>query len=241
MKTFATALALASSAPLALAIPAAPAAAMPVFDATNYAQNLLQAARALEQINHQIQSLQNEAAMIQTMARNLERIDFPQLQKIRSALERIDGLMEQAQAIDFRIDRLDQQVRALFPGTGEALGGSAQQVERARARLGAAMSGYRHAMTVQAQIAENVGEDAALLEELVARSQGASGALQAQQASSQLLALGIKQQLQLQTLMTAEFRSQAIERSRRAQAEADGRATTRRFLGTRSAYARVGS
>jgi conjugal transfer/entry exclusion protein len=36
--------------------------------------------------------------------------------------------------------------------------------------------------------------------------------------------------------MAAEFREASIERARRAQAEADGRATTRRFLGTGRAY-----
>ena len=35
-----------------------------VFDAANYAQNLLEAARALQQINNQIQQLQNEATMM---------------------------------------------------------------------------------------------------------------------------------------------------------------------------------
>ncbi len=40
-------------------------AAWPVFDATNFAQNILQASRALEQINNQIRSLQNQATMLQ--------------------------------------------------------------------------------------------------------------------------------------------------------------------------------
>ena len=57
----------------ALAVPTAPAAAqIAVFDGTNYAQNLLQAARALNQINNQIKSLQNEASMLQNMANNLQ-------------------------------------------------------------------------------------------------------------------------------------------------------------------------
>ena len=99
------------------------------------------------------------------------------------------------------------------------------------------MAGYRHAMGVQAQVAENLAEDSRLLDELVASSQGAAGALQAQQAASQLLALGVKQQLQLQALLAAEFRSEALERSRRAQAEAEGREATRRFLARRRAYA----
>ena len=236
MKKMWIALALAAGSPLALALPASPAAAIPVFDATNYAQNLLQAARALEQINHQIQSLQNEAAMLQNMARNLERIDFPQLQQINSAMQRIDQLMGQAQGVDFRIDQLDERIRNLFPGAVERVLSGDQRVAQARARLDAAMGAYRQAMGVQAQVVENVREDAGLLQELVGRSQNAVGGLQVSQAANQLLALSINQQFQLQNLMAAEFREASIERARRAQAEADGRAATRRFLGAGRAY-----
>ena len=224
-----------------LAFAPAPAAAMPVFDATNYAQNILQAARALEQINHQIASLQNEAAMLQNMARNLERIDFPQLEQLNSAIGRIDQLMGRAQGIDFRVDQLDERVRALFPEDVQRVLSGDRRVAQARARLEAAMSGYRQAMAVQAQVVENVREDMGLLEALVGRSQEALGGLQAQQAANQLLALSVKQQLQLQNLMAAEFREASIERARRAQAEAEGRSATRGFLGTGGAYTRGGN
>ena len=139
MKTSFAALGLVTAAPVALAgglvLAPSPALAIPVFDAGNYAQNLLQAARALEQINHQIQSLQNEASMLQSMARNLERIDFPQVERLKAAMQRIDGLMEQAQAIDFRVDGLDRQLEALFPGTGAGPVARDARVAQARARL----------------------------------------------------------------------------------------------------------
>src|SRR3546814_18932251 len=43
-----------------------------VYDPTNYAQNVLTAARSLQQINHQIQSLQNEASSLINQARRPE-------------------------------------------------------------------------------------------------------------------------------------------------------------------------
>jgi type IV secretion system protein TrbJ len=206
------------------------AAALPVFDPTNYAQNLLQAARALDQINNQLKSLQNEASMLQNMAKNLETIDFPQLQKITSAMQRIDQLMGEAQGVQFKVQGLDRQIRTLFPGAlQKALTGD-QGVAQARAQLDAATAAYKQAMGVQAQVAENVQEDAGVLNELASTSQNAAGALQVSQAANQLLALSVKQQLQLQNLMASEFRESAIERARRAQAEEDGRAMTRRFL-----------
>ena len=238
MKTL-HALALAASAlsPVAVLVAPAPAvAAMPVFDATNYAQNLLQAARALEQINQQVQSLQNEAAMLQNMAKNLQRIDFPQLTQLNNSLARIDQLMGKARGIDFKVDSLDRQFQTLFPGAVDRATRSDQRVADARTRLDSAMAGFRHSMAVQAEVVSNIGEDAGLLDELVARSQGAEGALQAQQATNQLLALSAKQQFQLQDLLAAEFRSAGMERARRVQAEAEAEAATTRFLGTGKAY-----
>lgn len=235
MKKVHRALGLAAAAALTIggtiALPVAPAAAaLPVFDPTNYTQNLLQAARALEQINNQVKSLQNEASMLQNMAKNLEKLDFPQLQKITSAMQQIDQLMGKADGIQFKIAGLDQQIKTLFPGAlAQALNRDGR-VAQARAQLDAATAAYRQAMTVQAQVAENVEADARVLGELATASQGSVGALQVSQASNQLLALSVKQQLQLQNLMASEFREAALERARRAQAEEDGRAMTRRFL-----------
>jgi len=206
------------------------AAALPVFDVTNYSQNLLQAARALEQINNQVKSLQNEASMLQNMAKNLEKLDFPQLQRITAAMQRIDQLMGEAQGIQFKVAGLDQQISKLFPGTLRQALTSDQRIAQARVQLDAATAAYRQSMTVQAEVAQNVEEDAGVLNELARSSQGAEGALQVSQAANQLLALSVKQQLQVQNLMASEFRETALDRARRAQAEEDGKAATRRFL-----------
>ena len=212
-------------------VPIAPATAqMAVFDGTNYAQNLLQAARALEAVNNQIKSLQNEASMLQNMATNLKTLSFPQLSKLTAAMTEINQLMSRAQGIRFKVAGLDSQVKELFPGAvSQALTGDRRVLE-ARAQLDAATAAYKQAMNVQAQVAENVQADAGTLSELAASSQGSVGALQVGQAANQLMALSIKQQLQLQNLVAAEYRAAAIDRARRAQAEEDGRATTLRFL-----------
>lgn len=225
---------LACASSMVVGIPAK--AAMPVFDAPNYAQNLLQAARALEQINHQVQSLQNEATMLQNMAKNLERIDFPELTTLNATLRQIGQLMNQAQTIDFKVAAVDQRFRSMFPATTDPSANSDQRVAAAKLRLGAAMESFRQSMIVQAGVVTNIEQDAALLNDLIGRSQGAAGALQAQQATNQLLALSAKQQMQAQDLMASEFRSQSLQRARDAEAEAEARAATIRFLGSGKAY-----
>src|SRR4051812_39103583 len=75
----------------------APAQGMAVFDVSNYSQNLLVAARTLSQVNNQITQLQNEAKMLANMGKHLSKIDFPQLQQLRTKMEAIDKLMGEAQ------------------------------------------------------------------------------------------------------------------------------------------------
>lgn len=233
----ASALGLGTAGSLAMALTCTPARAQfTVFDPSNYSQNLLTAARTLQQINNQIQSLQNEATMLINQAKNLTRIDFPELEALTQTLQQVDRLMGQAQGIQFRVSGLDQQFRQLFPRSFSAALRTNEQVVAARARLDTAMSAYQQTMTVQAQVTENVTADAQALSGIVAKSQGAEGALQAQQATNQLLALAAKQQFQIQNMMAAQYRAEAIEQARRAQAEIDARAATRRFLGSGSAY-----
>ncbi len=213
-----------------------PAQAIPVFDASNYTQNLLTAARTLQQINNQIQSLQNEAQMLLNQGKNLSRINFPQLNQLQQQLQQIDRLMGQAQGIDFRVDQLDEQFRRQFPDSYRQALTRDQRIAAARQRLDNEMASFRQAMTVQSGIVENVRGDALTLQSIVERSQGAEGGLQAQQATNQLLALTAKQQFQIQNLMAAQFRSQSLEAARRDQIAREARASTDRFLGDGNAY-----
>ncbi len=221
---------------VAVVVPVTPAAAIPVFDATNYSQNILQAARALQQINQQIQSLQNEATMIQNQARNLQRLDFSAVTRLNANFQRVDQLMGQAQGISFRVNQFESQFRAMYPGAAGQVVARDSRIAAARSRLESVMSAFRGTMGLQAQVVENVQADNRLLGELVEQSQGAVGSLQAQQATNQLLALATQQQFQLQTMMAAQFRVEAMEQARRAQAETEAREATRRFLGTGRAY-----
>lgn len=223
---------LAGALSAAAVLPARPARAVPVFDSANYAQNLLTAARTLRQINQQIQSLQNEAAMLAMMGRNLERIDFPELDKLRDNLMQIDALMRQADGAGFDTEALEARLDALFPQSGDR----GSPAAKARARLEAARAAYRRTLRVQAQIVGNLRDDAARLAALAARSSAAQGSLAATQATNQILALAAKQQMQLQQMMAAQFHAESLERSRAAQIEAEADVTTRRFLGDGSAY-----
>jgi P-type conjugative transfer protein TrbJ len=72
------------------ALPAS--AQMTVFAPSNFSQNVLTAARTLQQINNQILSLQNEAQMLINQARNLVSLPYSSLQQLQQAAELIATL-----------------------------------------------------------------------------------------------------------------------------------------------------
>lgn len=220
----------------AAVLPATPAQAIIVFDPSNYGQNILTAARTLTQINNQIRMLQNQAQSLINQAKNLTTISFPELQALRQTIQQIDQLMGQAQGIQFRVANLDQQFRSMFPTSFDAALTNNSQVVAARSRLDTSMAAYKQTMTVQAQVVENIAADEATLSGIVQRSQGAEGGLQVAQATNQLLALVAKQQFQIQNLMAAQYRADAMERANRIQQQSDAQGATTKFLGSGNAY-----
>lgn len=221
---------------LGLTLVAAPAAARIVFDPKNYAENLLQAARALEQIENQVASLQNEARMLENMARALAPLDHFALTGLAAALRRIEGLIGAAEGISFEIDATRDALARFYAEGGATDAELARQIGAAQARWQQALGAWRTSLLLQSDILASVRADRATLEALVAASQGAIGDLQAAQAGNQLLALTAKQQLQIQTLLAAQFRADALEAARQAKAQEAARSATERFLGTGQAY-----
>lgn len=230
----AVALVIAVSAPFVLPGPAM--AQWAVIDSANLAQNVLQAARALEQINNQIQSLQNEATILQNMARNLASLNISQLSGITGDLQQISNLMNQAQGIAFNVQSVQTAFEQRYPQQYGANSTIPQLESDAQTRWQNARDAFQQTMLVQSQIAQTVQTDSAKLATLVDASQSASGNLQVNQATNQLLALSIKQQLQIESLMATQGRAEALNEANSAESEEEGRAALQTFLGTDNAY-----
>lgn len=200
-----------------------------VFDPSNYAQNVLTAARTLEQINHQITSLQNEATMLINQARNLASLPYSALQQLQQNVHRTQQLLSQAQNVAFDVQRIDQIFKERY-GEASISASEKELVAAARARWETTVGALQDAMRVQAGAVGNIDANRTQMSELVGQSQGASGALQAMQAGNQLLALQSQQLSDLVALLAANGRSGALTQAERAAAAAQGREQRRRFL-----------
>jgi len=224
------------AAPIALApMLAPPAHAFIVFDPTNYTQNVLTAARSLEQITNQITSLQNEAQMLINQARNLASLPFSSLQQLQQSVQRTQQLLGQAQNIAYDVQQVDQAFQQEYGNV--SLSASDQQlVTDARSRWGNTVGGLQDAMRVQAGVVGNIDTNRSEMSALVGQSQGATGALQATQAGNQLLALQAQQLADLTAVVAANGRAQALQSAEQATAADQGREQRRRFLTQGSGY-----
>jgi P-type conjugative transfer protein TrbJ len=207
-----------------------------VIDPTNLAQNILTAAHTLEQINNQIKQLQNEAQSLMNEARNLASLPFNVVNRLRSNLDTTRQLIAQARGLAFDIQNMDQQFAQLYPEQYAASVSGNQMFQDAHQRWQNTLQGLQTAMRMQAQVSQNLNQDEGVLADLVDQSQSATGALQAMQATNQLLALQAKQSIQTQQLQLTQGRAASLELARQAAAVERGRVVTRRFLGGGTAY-----
>ncbi|WP_011583163.1 MULTISPECIES: P-type conjugative transfer protein TrbJ [Chelativorans] len=231
-----SAIAITLAAPLALApVVSTPAHAQLfgfgriVFDPTNYAENLLTAARSLEQINNQIQSLQNEAQMLINQARNLASLPHSSLQQLQQAVSRTQQLLGEAQRIAFDVREIDQIFDNQYANVDLSMT-DRQLVDQARDRWGNTVGALQDAMRVQAGVVGNIDAQRTEMSALVGQSQNAVGALQATQAGNQLLALQAQQLADLTAMLAANGRATALVDAERAAAAEQGRVQRQRFL-----------
>ena len=206
-----------------------------VFDPNNYAQNVLTAARELQQINNQITSLQNEAQMLINQAKNLASLPYSSLQQLEQSIQRTQQLLAQAQRIAYDVQQID---RAFSTTYAPASSSQSDQmlISNAQGRWQNAVAGLQDTMRVQATVVGNLDTNRTQMSALVAASQGATGALQASQAGNQLLALQAQQLADLTAAVAAQGRAQALEAAQRTIAQDQGREQLRRFLAQGQGY-----
>lgn len=222
------------AAPLLLC-PLAPAAAQyVVYDPSNYAQNVLQAARVLQQVTNQITSLQNEAQMLINQARNLASLPHSSLSALQLSAQRTEQLLGQAQKIAYEVSAIDRAFQGQY-GAASLSASDAALVTQAKSRWETTVAGLQDALRVQAGVVRNLDTGRTQASTLVGQSQAATGALQAMQAGNQLQALQAQQLSDLTAVVAANGRAQALSEAERATTVSEGQERYRRFS-TPSSY-----
>ena len=206
-----------------------------VFDPSNYAQNVLTAARTLQSINNQITALQNQAQSLVNQARNLTTLPYSALASLQSQLQRTRALIDQAQQLAFNVEAIETAFKAAYRPADLAASDQALTAD-AQTRWATSVAAFKDALKIQAGVVGNLDGARQEMGALVSASQSASGALQAAQAGNQLLALQSQQLSDLTTLLAAQGRAQTLEAAQRAAAQDQAREQLRRFLTPGAGY-----
>ena len=207
-----------------------------VYDPSNYAQNVLQAARALGQISHQITSLQNQAQMLVNQARNLTTLSYSSQQSVGQAFTQTQQLLSQAQRLAYNIDQIDRAFQRLYPDAYSVSTSSQQLTGDAKERWQNSQAAFQDSLRVQAGVVQSLATTRNETDALVSASQSAVGALQAAQAGNQLTALQIKQLADLTALVAAQARANDLAGARSTANQEQARAQISRFLSDGQGY-----
>ncbi|MFZ4072080.1 MAG: P-type conjugative transfer protein TrbJ [Caulobacterales bacterium] len=224
------ALAAAVALPASVVLPMPPAHALGgdiVFDPSNYAENVLAAARALEQINNQIRQIELQARML---AQNPLQLSPELAASIGEARE----LLDRAEGLAFDVRRIGSDLATLYPQTWEAydLGAVLSQSDRWVAQSRASL---RTAMEMEARAAQSIGQSREQIATALGSSAGAEGQTAAVQAGNQLLGVQAAQLTEIHALLVAQGRALQTERMERvAREERAGEIRRRAFPSTRS-------
>ncbi|MBB4360637.1 P-type conjugative transfer protein TrbJ [Bradyrhizobium sp. CIR48] len=207
-----------------------------VFDPSNYGQNLLTAARTLEQINNQVRSLQNQAQSLLNQAKNLTSLPTSVVGQLSSTINQMNGLISQAKNLSFDVQKTQQDFERLYPRQYAAAVSSDKMVQDATARWDNSYDGLKQSLTLQSAIVGNLDQDGQTLRTLMANSSAAAGSLQAQQSGNELLGLQIKQSLQTQALMATQARASTLRAAEEQASSAAAKERFTRFIGDGHAY-----
>jgi P-type conjugative transfer protein TrbJ len=192
-------------------------AQIPVTDASNLSQNLLQtfqqtltAVRSqisnvneVTQIQHQLTSLANEA-------RQLASLPFSLVAEIDQAIRTYTDLLNTGRGIAYSVQAAVEQFEALY---SQGVGGGGSFLVRAQRLLDQVRNAGRLGTQATA-IFERLCAQQTRVGKLMAASQAAIGQVQAAQSGNQLLGLLVEQQVSVQQILATDQRLKISETMR---------------------------
>src|SRR5262249_56112012 len=90
-------------------------AQMLVYDPSNYAQNVLTAARSLQQLNVQLTMLTNQVKILENQALHLLKLPYSSLQSIELSLRQTQTLLNETQRLAYNISQIVHTSHRPYP------------------------------------------------------------------------------------------------------------------------------
>jgi len=201
-----------------------------VYDPTNHVQNFRTAIHNYAQLVRQAQQLRNEANMLINQAKHLSKLDLNSVNDLNRILGEIAYLNSQAENVAYDVNRTRQLLREHYPETYEGMSED-ELVVQAEEQFQMSERAHSEAMVMQSKMVESLQEDRVLLGQLMNKSHGSVGELQATQSTNQLMGLLVKQSMQAQQMQITQARADSLDSARRLAIEKESRARMKLFMG----------
>ncbi|MEQ9587291.1 MAG: hypothetical protein RJS97_05015 [Parvibaculaceae bacterium] len=212
---------------------ATPSHAIPVFDAANYAQNLLTALRTLQVVAQQATQLSNQVRQIENQAAMLRTIDINTAVDLAGQLNILTETYSRAGEIFYKADQITAQMRQMYPDADQLL--NFPDIENnARAYRNRAKQLAQYSAEVHAAVLENSPQTQARVLRLINASNSAAGQTAATQAGNQLLGTLSGQLTELVSVLAAHHQTVENRISEDAARQARAEATSSRLSNYRT-------
>jgi P-type conjugative transfer protein TrbJ len=163
----------------------------------------------------QVEQVENTILLVENAILNIKNLNWSALPMIGGVLTNLQRVIGKAQGIGYNAETIIGEYETLYPRfhTPDGLGTHVVVPETLRGDQfnwnRQIQQAFSTAFQSQAQVAQNIDLGQAATQEAMAKSEGAVGALQAQQAGNQLLAVGNTQLIEIQQLLATQARAQA--------------------------------
>lgn len=186
-----------------LAMPPSPAAAIIVYDPTNYSANIQTSLK-------QVESVVNELKMLENQAKQLMQIgQIPELQQLKATFNQLMQIRSEVTSLLNSYSQFQAEWDGTFKDFASVSGMSATEwASQAQKMLAESNKALFDSVRAQTSV-QQIESDAQALTALQNASQSAQGALQAVQAGNQIGAVTAQQLMRLQTIMAASNTAQA--------------------------------
>ena len=203
---------------------------------TNFSQNVLTAARELQQVNNSIQSLENQATMLINQAKNLASLPYSAVAQLEAAISRTESLLTQAQRIAYSVTTIDQAFTTVYPQSYAGSTPNAQLLADAQTRWQNARVGYQDSMNVQAGVVQNLDNARVQINAWSPPARAPAAPCRPSQSGNQIMGLAAQQLADVTAVIAAMARAQSLDGAARLESQAQAQAQATNFLNYGSGY-----
>lgn len=187
-----------------LVIPPSPAAAIIVYDPTNYGANIQTSLKQVESVINELKMLENQAKQLMSLGQ------IPELQQLKSTFSQLMQIRSEVTSLLNSYSQFQTEWDSVFRDYATVSGMSATEwAKQAQTMLNESNKALYDSVRAQTSVSQ-IESDAQALTALQNASQNAQGVLQAMHAGNQIGAVTAQQLLRLQSIMAASNTAQAV-------------------------------